>query len=151
MPLPAEEARVIRLEFMERLWETLEPLPLIDKAKAWLSQRGFSPELAHALGFRDWRPAMTDLKEMLEPLSPPQRVATGFFLKYGHMWWPICDLHRVGRFKRSVATSENMPISAEGLVAPVWEPELAHPTGWLWQVYEPIGRSPTTRRPWRLF
>ncbi len=140
---PADSARAIRSDFMARLWELLEPLELTERALAWLAERGLNPELAHALGFRDWRPAMTRFKQMIEALPPPERVATGFFTNGGHMWWPLCDEHRAIQFlKREVSSSETMPIHAEGLVAPAWEADAAHPMGWLWQLYKPISKSP---------
>ncbi|MBN2497870.1 MAG: hypothetical protein JXR96_24970 [Deltaproteobacteria bacterium] len=140
---PDEQARAIRAAFTARLWEQLEPLSLTERACAWLEARGLRPALAHALGFRDWRPVMTWLKQALEPLSPPERVATGLFFEGGSLWWPLSKSHacRSEYCRPELASTDDMPERARGLCAPVWDGALAHPLGWLWQLYEPVSKS----------
>ncbi len=140
---PEEEARAIRSLITAWLWDALGPEPLTERAREWLEARGLRPELAHALGCRDWRPVLTRLKETLEPLSPPERVASGFFFEGGSLWWPLGGDHgcRSEVCRPKLAGTDELHPRAAGLCVPVWDGALPHPPGWLWQLYEPISTS----------
>lgn len=126
VPPPREVRRVDASPLTRAVWDIVRPLPLTAIAVRYLESRGIDPDVAHALGCRDWSSKLGAIREaciahgadMIESagLGEPDHRGTG------QWWWPLRPQNA----------------APAGLAIPVWQPHEDAPARWRWRLFEPF-------------
>lgn len=106
------------------VWALLEGLEPTDEARAWLTTRGLSAEVAWELGCRDVAPALGALAELLNEAGAEVTRAAQWRTSQQRPYGPIAGL------RRGCAHHA-------GLAIPAWPPGAKAPRGWRWRYYQP--------------
>ena len=116
-----------RQQVMRQVWECVAAAPLPGEACAWLEGRGIRPEVAWALGGRDWSSASQALGDCLGALDQAALEAAGFGRRL-ETWSPWTGL-------QSLHPGQGW---ARGICLPVVHPDWQHaPLAWRLRLYTP--------------
>jgi hypothetical protein len=113
------------LELAASIWRLVEHLELTRDAVAWLEGRSIDPQIAHALGCRDFHPVLEELASILNQASKEACQATGWRTREGKPHDPV-------RWSRKGMTGWC------GLAVPSWLASDEAPRSWRWRLYSPM-------------
>ena len=135
-----------RLRVLGALWAILEDAPLGADSVDYLEHRlpsdgGSGPDIARALGCRDWSTRAGKICALLESTTTEDLHAAGLARADGRLWTPLRALqsHATGITQGSGGQWGSQRMA--GIGVPVWWPGAPAPMAWRWRYLRPLEQT----------